>query len=290
MNDFLDKQRRIQLLPRASFNILEMCLLLTIGVAFYQFALALKGSFKNGRKYLHKLTPQYQALWDSFDTAEIYTFLNWHDEDTPEFRANWYTPSPTLTFYPGVAAAPKAQAQPDTPPEQGTHQFQHIPGPSGTQLPSTPTQNWRPRKEVDYKTYRKKFQVYVTTNGSKMQQRTWKDDTIIITLFIIIQVSTKIIQAKPPSKTTSWIYPRSSPIRYATPIGFSCLLSDDHWYSLYADHQILPLQIWMFQEMISGTSTTASEPNIPSNCAASSGIPASVCQVCYLNLEDYSFA
>ena len=73
----------------------------------------------------HKLTPQDQTLWDSFNTAEIYKFLTGLKDETSEFMANWHTPPDTLTLYtatiPGTLVQPpfSAHSQDQTEPVQG---------------------------------------------------------------------------------------------------------------------------------------------------------------------------
>ena len=46
----------------------------------------------------NELTPQDQALWNSFPTVDIYEFLTGQREEFPEFKANWTTPSDSITY------------------------------------------------------------------------------------------------------------------------------------------------------------------------------------------------
>ena len=114
----------------------------------------------------NKLTPQDQALWNSFPTVDIYEFLTGQREEFPEFKANWTTPSDSITYFITAQAHQPVihqAAQPMAPPQQA------IPLPSIQPKPSTSTDsatNLRPRKEVDYR------QLHTGKVFKSMKQRT----------------------------------------------------------------------------------------------------------------------
>ena len=113
----------------------------------------------------NELTPQDQALWNSFPTVDIYEFLTGQREEFPEFKANWTTPSDSITYFmPAQAQQPVIHqaTQPTAPPQQA------IPVPNIQPEPSTSTAsttNLRPRKEVDYR------QLNTGKNFKSMKQR-----------------------------------------------------------------------------------------------------------------------
>ena len=98
----------------------------------------------------NELTPQDQALWNSFPTVDIDEFLTRQREEFPDFKANWTTPSDSITYLVPVQAQQlviQQAAQLAAPPQQA------IPVPYIQSEPSTSTAsatNLRPRKEVDY--------------------------------------------------------------------------------------------------------------------------------------------
>ena len=114
----------------------------------------------------NELTPQDQALWNSFPTVDIYEFLTGQKDEFPEFKANWTTPSDSITFFvPAQAQQPVIHqaAQPTAPPQQAIPVPNIQPGPSTSTASAT---NLRPRKEVDYK------QLHTGKIFKSMKQRT----------------------------------------------------------------------------------------------------------------------
>ena len=114
----------------------------------------------------NELTPQDQALWNSFPTVDIYEFLTGQKDEFPEFKANWTTPSDSITFFvPAQAQQPVTHqaAQPTAQPQQAIPVPNIQPGPSTSTASAT---NLRPRKEVDYK------QLHTGKIFKSMKQRT----------------------------------------------------------------------------------------------------------------------
>jgi hypothetical protein len=114
----------------------------------------------------NELTPQDQALWNSFPTVDIYEFLTGQKDEFPEFKANWTTPSDSITFFvPAQAQQPVTHqaAQPTAQPQQAILVPNIQPGPSTSTASAT---NLRPRKEVDYK------QLHTGKFFKSMKQRT----------------------------------------------------------------------------------------------------------------------
>ena len=114
----------------------------------------------------NKLTPQDQALWNSFPTVDIYEFLTGQREEFPEFKANWTTLSDSITYFVPAQAqllVIHQAAQPTAPPQLP------IPVPNIQPEPSTSlasASNLRLRKEVDYR------QLHTGKFFESMKQRT----------------------------------------------------------------------------------------------------------------------